>query len=153
RHITDPMRLVLNVPLPPHHVQPTPGCRPLGGQTGASIDHFSPFLPRLLDDDVTPPLTDLRPTGPMTVTHQSRTGREIALLDAPMADVPRASGLLTVARRRARKDPLDSGPQRRLMRFADHARIASLVHNGLGHVPLGEPRLHRAPPVLQDDLA
>src|SRR5438128_913662 len=64
------MRLVLNVPMPPHQVQHTPGCRPLGVQTGDPIDHFSPFLPRLLDDDVTPHLKDLRQTGPITVTHQ-----------------------------------------------------------------------------------
>src|SRR5437667_5336315 len=132
------MRLVLNVPMPPHQVQHTPGCRPLGVQTGDPIDHFSPFLPRLLDDDVTPHLKDLRQTGPITVTHQSLTCRDIALLDAPMADVHRACGLLTVARRRERKDQLDTGPPLRLVRLADHAITASPFHTGLAHLPAGE---------------
>src|SRR6187200_1285848 len=105
------MCLVLNVPMPPHQVQHTPGCRPLGVQTGNPIDHLGPLLSRLWEDDITPHLKDLRQTGPITVAHERLTGCDIALLDAPMADVYRAGGLLTVTRRRECKDQLDIGLQ------------------------------------------
>jgi hypothetical protein len=106
-----------------------------------------------LNDDVTPQLKDLRETGPSTVTHQRLTGRDIALLDAPMANVHRACGLLTVARWRERKDQLDIRTQLRLILFDEHDIIATLVYNGLGHVPLGQQRIHRDDTVLQDELA
>src|SRR5215510_696799 len=91
------MRLVFNLPLPSHQLQQTPRGRPLGTQTGDPINHFCPFLARFLGDDVTPQLKDLRQTWPITVAYQGRTGREIALLNASMADIHHACGLLTVA--------------------------------------------------------
>src|SRR3979409_818812 len=118
------MGLVLNVPMPPHQVQHTPGCRPLGVQTGNPRDHLGPLLSRLLEDDMTPHRKDLRQTGPITVAHERLPGRAIALLDAPMAAVYRAGGLLTVARRREWKDQRDIGLQLRLILFDDHDIIA-----------------------------
>ena len=53
---------------------------------------------------MTPQLKDLREPRPITVAHEGLTGREMALLNAPMADLHRACGLLTVARGRERKD-------------------------------------------------
>jgi hypothetical protein len=52
-----------------HKLQQTLGGRSLGMETGDSIDHFSPFLLRFLDDDVTSSLKDLGQTGPITVAH------------------------------------------------------------------------------------
>ena len=100
RHIAHPMRLVLNLPLPAYKLQQTCGGCPLGAETGDSIDHFHPFFPRFLVNAVTPQLKDLCETRPIAIAHQSLTCREIALLDAPMADVHRTRGLLTVACRR-----------------------------------------------------
>src|SRR5262245_39749884 len=98
------MRLVLNLPMTAYEVEP-----PLGVQTGDPIDHFHPFLGRFLCDDVPPQFEHLRQTGPVAVAHQSLTRGDIALLDAPMADVHRACSLLSIARWRQRKDQLDSG--------------------------------------------
>src|SRR4029453_12728057 len=86
-----------------------------GGQTGDPIDHFCPFLARFLGDDMTPQLKHLRSPWPIAVAPQGLTRGDIALLDAPMADVHRACGLLTIARRRERKDQLDIGPHRGLI--------------------------------------
>jgi hypothetical protein len=127
--------------------------RPLGAETRAPIDHFYPFLARFLDDNVTPQLKDLRQPGPITVDHQGLTGREMALLDAAMADIHRARGLLTVARWRQRKDPLDIGAELWLIVFDDHDVIAPSVYNGLGYVPLRQQRIHRDHPILQHQLA
>ena len=69
RHIADPMRLVLYVPMTSHQLQQTTGCRPLGTQTGDSIDHFRPFLARFLGDDVPAQLKDPHQTGPIAVAH------------------------------------------------------------------------------------
>src|SRR4030095_91772 len=73
RHIADPMRLVLNVPMASHQLQQTLGCRPLGGQTGDPIDHFCPFLARFLGDDMTPQLKHLRSPWPIAVAPQGLT--------------------------------------------------------------------------------
>ena len=97
---------------------------------------------------MTPQLKDLRQPGPIAVAHQGLTRRDIALLDAPMADVHRACGLLTVAHGRERKDQLDIGPELRLVLFDDHDIIAALVHNRLRHVALGQERVHRDIPGL-----
>src|SRR5215510_12247403 len=123
------MRLVFNLPLPAHQLQQTPRCRPFGTQTGDPIDHFYPFLARFLGDDMTPQLKDLREPGPITVAHEGRTGRDIALLDTPMPDIDCAGGLLTVARGREHKDSRDIGAELRLVLFDDHDIIASLCHN------------------------
>ena len=101
---------------------------------------------------MTPQLKDLREPGPITVAHEGLTRREIALLDAPMADIDCACGLLTVARGRERKDSLDIGAELRLVLFDDHDIIASLLHHGLGHLPLGQQGVHRAYPALQNAL-
>ena len=69
-------------------------------ETGDAIDHLHPFLPRFLVNDVPPQLKDLCETRPIALAHQGLTRREIALLDAPMADGHRTRGLLTVAHRR-----------------------------------------------------
>src|SRR5262249_23089862 len=102
--IAYPMRLVLNGPMPAHQLQQTLGCRPLGTQTGDPIDHFCSFLARFWGDDVTPHLKDLCEPRPIAIAHQSLTGRDIALLDTPMATIHCARGLLTVAHGRERKD-------------------------------------------------
>ena len=70
------MRRVLNLPVPSHQLQETRWGCPFGAQTGDSIDHFSPFLPRLLDEDMTPHLKDLGQTRPVTVAYQSFTRGE-----------------------------------------------------------------------------
>ena len=146
------MRRVFNLPLPAHQLQQPPRCRPFGTQTGDPIDHFYPFLARFLGDDMTPQRKDLREAGPITVAHKGGTGREIALLDAPMADIDCACSLLTVARGRQRKDSRDIGAELRLVLFDNHDIIASLLHNGLGHLPLGQQGVHRAYPALQNEL-
>jgi len=84
--------------------------------------------------------------------HQRLTGRDIALLDAPMADVHRACGLLTVARRRERKDQRDIGPQLRLVLFDDHDIIPALFYNRLRDVALGQERVHRDNTPFQDQV-
>ena len=86
-----------------YQLQQTPGCGPFGTQTGDPIDHFHPFLGRFLGDDVTPQLKHLRQPGPIAIAHQGLTRGDIALLDAPMADIHRAGGLLTIARWRSVK--------------------------------------------------
>jgi hypothetical protein len=61
---------------------------------------------------VPPKLKDLRQPGPtITVTYETLTRREIALLDAPMAQVDRLGRGLVVTNGRERKDQLDIGPQ------------------------------------------
>src|SRR5215831_6687909 len=100
RHIAHPMRRVLDLPLPASTLSHTRGGRSLGAETGDAIDHLHPFLPRVLVHDVTPQRKDLCETRPSARAPQSRTRREIALLDASMADVHRTRGLLTVAHRR-----------------------------------------------------
>src|SRR6266699_6256048 len=99
RHIAHPMRLVLNLPLPAYELQQTHGGRPLGAETGDAIDHFHPLLPCFLVNDVTPQLKNLGKTRPIAIAHQGLTRREMALLDAPMADVHRTRGLLMVVHR------------------------------------------------------
>ena len=146
------MRRVFHLPLPAHQLQQTPRGRPCGTQTGDPIDHCYPFLARFLGDDMTPPLKDLREPGPITVAHEGRTRREMALLNAPMADLHRAGGLLTVSRGRERKDSRDIGAELRLVLFDDHDLIASLLHHGLGHLPLGQQGVHRAYPALHNEM-
>src|SRR5262249_15191126 len=85
--ITDPMRLVLNLPLSSYQGEQAPGRRPLGAQAGDPIGHFHPFLPCFLEEDVTPSLKHVRQPRPSAVAHEGLTRREMALLDAPMADV------------------------------------------------------------------
>jgi hypothetical protein len=53
---------------------------------------------------MTAKLKDLRQPGPIAVPYEGLTRREIALLDAPMADIDCACSLLPVARGRERKD-------------------------------------------------
>ncbi len=102
---------------------------------------------------MTPQLKDLRQPGPIAVAYQGLTRRDIALLDAPMANVHRARGVLPVADGRERKDQLNIGPQLRLVLFDDHDIIPALVHNRLRHVALGQERVHRDNAAFQDQLA
>jgi hypothetical protein len=95
---------------------------------------------------------DLRESGPIAVADEGLTRREIALLDAPMAEVNGLRCVLTVADGRQRKDQLNIGPQLRLVFFDDHDIIASLVHNRLRDVALGQERIHRDHPPFQDQL-
>ena len=97
-----------------------------------------PGAPCFLDDDVTPQLKDLCETGPITVAHQGRTRREIALLNAPMADVHGPRGVLPVTGWRECKDQCNIGPQPRLVLFDDHDIIPALVHDRLRDVALGQ---------------
>src|SRR5229473_5250304 len=108
----------------PYQVEHPPGCCPLGGQTRDSIDHFYPFLPRLLDEDMPPYFEHLCQSWPSTVAHQRLTRRQIACLDAPMADIHCAHMRLAVARRRQSEDQLDIGLELRLVVFDDHDIIA-----------------------------
>src|SRR4029453_14749366 len=105
------MRLVFNLPLPSDQGEQALGCGPLGTQARDAIDHFHPFLARFLAHDVTSKLKDLREPGPLAVAYEGLTRREIALLDAPMAQVDRPRRGLAVANGRERKDQLDIGPQ------------------------------------------
>src|SRR4029453_231219 len=89
RHIADPMRLVLNLPLPSYQGEQALGGCPLGAQARDTIHYFHPFLARLLEHHVTAQLKDLRQPGPIAVAYEGLTRREIALLDAPMAQVDR----------------------------------------------------------------
>src|SRR5678815_1761124 len=130
------MRLVFNLPLPSDQCEQALGSCPLGAQARDSIDHFHPFLACFLEHDMTSQLKDLREPGPIAVAYEGLTRRDIALLDAPMADIDCACGLLTVARGRECKDQLDIGAELGLILFDDHDIIASLPHNGLGHMPL-----------------
>ena len=51
-----------------------------------------------------------------------------------------------------RQDQRDIGAELRLVLFDDPDRIASLLHKGLGHMPLGQQGVQRADPALQDEL-
>jgi hypothetical protein len=72
----------------------------------------------------------------------------MARLAAPMADSDWAGGLLTVARGRERQDARDIGAELRLVRCDAPALIASLLHHGRGHLPLGQQGVHRADAAL-----
>src|SRR5439155_22106104 len=93
------------------------GCCPFGAQARDTINYFHPFLARLLEDHVTAQFKDLRQPGPIAVAYEGLTRREIALLDAPMAQVDSPCRSLTVTNRRERKDQLDIGPQPWLVLF------------------------------------
>jgi hypothetical protein len=95
---------------------------------------------------------DLREPGPIAVASEGRTRREIALLNAPMAQVDRLRHGLVVANRRKRKDQLDIGPQLWLVLFDDHDIIAPLVDNRLCAVALGQEGIHGDNPTFQDQL-
>src|SRR5262245_17985849 len=103
------MQLVLNLPMAAYECEQPLGGAPLGAQTGDPIDHFYPFLSRVLRDDVPPQFEYLCQTRPVAVAHQGLTRGDMALLDAPMPDVQRACGLLSVAHRRQRKDQFNIG--------------------------------------------
>jgi hypothetical protein len=122
-------------------------------QTGDSIHHFAPFIARFLGDDMTPQLKHLREPGPITVAREGLARGDIALLNAPMTDISCAGPLLLVACRGESKDQLDISSQLWLILFDDHDIIATLVHNGLGHGPLGQQRIHGDHPLPQDELA
>src|SRR6516165_4183310 len=92
---------------------------------------------------MTAQLKDLREPGPIAVADEGLTRRELALLDAPMAQVDRPRRRLMVTDRRERKDQLDIGPQPRLVLFDDHDIVPALVHNRLCDVALGQQRVHR----------
>src|SRR4029453_7889787 len=53
-HIAYPVRLVLNRPMTSHQSQHSTRCRPLGAETGDSIDHFDPFCTSFFCDDMPP---------------------------------------------------------------------------------------------------
>jgi hypothetical protein len=59
---------------------------------------------------------------------------------------------LPVAPWRQRTDQRNIGAELRLIVFDDHDIIAALGPNGLGHVPLGQQRIHRDHPIPQDEL-
>mgnify|MGYP006996098757 CR=1 FL=1 len=99
-----------------------------------------------------PSSNTLRQPGPVAVAHQGLTRGDMALLDAPMAKVHRACGLLPVARGRQRKDQRDIGPQLRLVLFDDHDIIPALVYNRLRDVALGQERVHRDNTTFQDQV-
>src|SRR6516225_9529311 len=91
---------------------------------------------------MTAKLKDLRESGPIAVAYEGLTRREIALLNAPMAQVDRLRHGLVVANGRKRKDQLDLGPQLWLILFADHDIIPPLVDNRLCDVALVQERIH-----------
>jgi hypothetical protein len=101
---------------------------------------------------VTSKLKDLRQAGPIAVTDEGRTRREIALFHAPMAQVDRPRRGLVVANGREHKDPFDIGPQLRLVLFDDHDIIPSLVDNRLRDVALSQEGIHRDNTTFQDQL-
>jgi hypothetical protein len=103
------MRLVLNLPLSSNQGEQAPGRRPLGAQARDPIDHFHPFLPCFLEEDVTPLLKHLRQPGPSAVAHQGLTRREMAVLDTPMAEVNGLHCVLMIAAGRQRNDQCNSG--------------------------------------------
>ena len=100
-------------------------------------------------EDVPPQLKHLRQAGPIAVAHQGLTRREIALLDAPVADVHGSRRVLTIAEGREGKDQLNIGPQLRLVLFDNHDIIPALGHNRLRDVALGQERIHRDNPTFQ----
>jgi hypothetical protein len=146
------MRLVLKLPLPSHQGEQAPGCRPLGTQAGDPIDHFYPFLAGFLEEDVTPQLKYLRQPGPITVAPQGLTCREIALFDAPMADVHGPRSVLTVADGRERKDQRNIGVQPWLVLCDDHDIVPTCGHNRLRNVTLGQEGVHRDNATVQDQV-
>src|SRR5207302_10224360 len=125
------MRLVLNLPLPAYQGEQALGCCPFGAQARDTINYFHPFLARLLEDHVTAQFKDLRQPGPIAVAYEGLTRREIALLDAPMAQVDSPCRSLTVTSRRGRKAQPHIGPQPWRAPFDHHDRAPALVHNRL----------------------
>jgi hypothetical protein len=105
-----------------------------------------------LKHHVTSQRKDLRQPGPIAVAYEGLTRRDIARLDAPMAQVDRPRGGLAVADGRERKDQCDSGPQPRLVLFDDHDIIPSLLDHGLCDVALGQERVHRDNTTFQDQV-
>jgi hypothetical protein len=105
-----------------------------------------------LERHVTAQLKDLRQPGPIAVAYEGLTRRDLALLDAPMAQVDRPRRRLTVTDRRERKDQRDIGSQPRLVLFDDHDIVSALVHNRLGDVALGQKRVHRDNTTFQDQV-
>jgi hypothetical protein len=73
-------------------------------------------------------IKDLHQTRPIALAHQGLARREVTLLDAPMADIHRACGLLTVDRWRQQKDQLDIVAKLGLIVFDNHDVIATSVH-------------------------
>src|SRR4030095_8467943 len=100
------MRLVCNLPLPSDQCEQALGSCPLGAQARDSIEHFHPFLACFLEHDMTSQRKDLREPGPIAVADEGLTRREIALLDAPMAQVDRPRCVLTLADGRGSRDQL-----------------------------------------------
>src|SRR4030095_4636187 len=117
------MRLVFNLPLPSYQGEQALGCCALGAQARDSIDHFHPFLARFLEYDVTSKLKDLRESGPIAVAYEGLTRRDIALLNASMAQVDCPRRGLTVTNGRERKDQLEIVPQLRLALFFETEHI------------------------------
>ena len=150
RHIAHPMRLVLNLPLPAYQGKQALRRGPLGAQAGDPIDHFHPFLARFGEHDVTSQLKDLREPGPITVADEGRTRRDIALLDAPMAEVDvRAMAWRSPTGGSVKTNSI-SARRLRLVLFDDHDIIPALVDNRLRDVALGQERVHRDKTTFQD---
>jgi len=97
-------------------------------------------------------LKDLREPGPIAVAYEGLTRSDIALLDAPMAQVDRPRRGLAVANGRERKAQREIGPQLRLGLFDDHDILASLVDNRLRNVALGQERVQRGNTTFQDQV-
>jgi hypothetical protein len=89
---------------------------------------------------------------PITVADESLTRREIALLDAPMAQVNRPGRGVVVTNGRERQDQLDISPQLRLVVFDDHAIIPTLVDNSLRDMALSQERVHGDNTAFQDQV-
>src|SRR5580765_5989849 len=101
------MRFVLNLPLPSYQGAQALGWSSFGAQARDSIDHFHPFLARFGEHDVASKFKDLREPGPIAVAYERLTRREIALLNAPMAQGARPRRGLAVTKGRERKDQRD----------------------------------------------
>jgi hypothetical protein len=76
----------------------------------------------------------------------------MALLDAPMTNVHGPRGVLPVPKGSERTNQRNIGPHLRLVLFDAHDIIASLGHNRLRDVALGQERIRRDHAHFQDQV-
>src|SRR5262249_33652749 len=88
--ITDPMGLVLDVPVPPDQRQQPRRLRTLQRQTRDTHDNLCPHYPRLFEDNLAFEGKHLCQAWPRTIACEDITGLEAALFDP---SVPHIDGL------------------------------------------------------------
>ena len=152
-HIADPMRRRLHMPRPAPQRQQRSGGHPRRPQTGDPVDHFHPFLPRFLGDAVPSSRTDRGQTRPSAVASHGLTGRERALLAAPMATSHRAGGLWSGTRQRERTAHRQSAAELPLMLCDEPDVIAPAGPKGVGDLPWGQQGIQRDHPTRHDERA